>query len=69
MRPHAQSEEARRKDLLVFVRALGRAESAPRRNPELVKAIRKVIRLYTSPAKRKYVKATVGDVEQAMPGP
>ena len=53
MRPHAQTEEARIKDLHVFVRALGRAESAPRRNPELVKAIRKVIRLYTAPLKSR----------------
>jgi hypothetical protein len=48
MRPHVQTDEARRKDLMAFTRALGRAETAPKRDPELVQAIRKVIRLYAS---------------------
>jgi hypothetical protein len=50
MRPLAQTEEARTKDLLAFVRALGRAMTAREKNPELVDAIRTVIQLYAPPS-------------------
>lgn len=45
MRPHKQSNQARMKDLQDLIRVLGRAEAAPQKKEELVRTLKKAVRL------------------------